>query len=157
MMRHSQPSRRSGPAFRIFPSERTVRFEEMECHFPQGAGLAALDEARRYIRRQRLPVTVPFEVRTVAGDDIWLSPFKATVNESIAFHPYAAMEWRGLFDRIEPIFRAHGGPPHWGKRHSLTRRDVDSLYPEVEQFRDLRRTLDPQGKFLNPHLRTLFE
>lgn len=157
MMRLSQPTRRSGPAFRIFPSDRTVRFEEMEYHFGQGAGLAALAEARRHVQRRRLPVTFPFEMRTIAGDTIWLSPFKAGVNESISFHQYAPMDWRKLFAEIEPIFRDFGGRPHWGKRHTLSRGDVDRLHPEAERFRVLRRKLDPAGKFLNAHLRPLFD
>ena len=46
--------------------------------------------------------------------------------------------------------------PHWAKRHTLTRGDVDALYPMAERYRAVRRIFDPQGKFLNPHLESLF-
>ncbi len=156
MMRLSRPSHRQGPAFRIYPSDRSVRFEEMEYHFPLGAGLTALRAARDYIRKQGLPVTFPFEYRRVKGDDIWLSPFRAPVNESVAFHQFAGMPWRDLFSEVEAVFRDHAGRPHWAKRHTLNRSDVDALYPQAGSFRLVRRKADPEGKFLNAHLATLF-
>ena len=74
MMRLSaKPSQRVGPAWRVFPSERTIRFEEMEYELPRAAGLPTLMEAIHYIRRRKLPVAFPFEFRLTAGDDIWMS------------------------------------------------------------------------------------
>ena len=61
-----------------------------------------------------------------------------------------------LFADAEAIFRAAGGRPHWAKRHTLTREDVDRLYPMAERYRAARRAADPAGKFLNPHLEALF-
>lgn len=148
--------RRVGPAYRIFPSDRTVRFEEMEYEVPRAAGFAALREAMAHIQKKRMAVTFPFEFRTVAADDIWLSPMHAGASASISMHQYAKMPWQGAFVAIEPIFRAHAGRPHWAKRHTLTRADVDALYPNAERFRAVRAAHDPGGKFLNPHLAALF-
>jgi FAD-linked oxidoreductase len=157
MMRLSAtPGPRLGPAHRIFASQRTVRFEEMEYELPREAGLPALAEAIAWIRRKRLPVAFPFEFRWAAGDDIWISPFNRGPGASISMHQYAPMPWRALFVEGEAIFRAAGGRPHWAKRHTLTRDDVDRLYPMAERFRAVRRAADPGGKFLNPHLEALF-
>jgi FAD-linked oxidoreductase len=156
MMRGSGASRRVGPAHLIFPSERTVRFEEMEYELPRAAGLPALQEAIAWIRKGRLPVTFPFEFRWAAGDDIWISPFNKGPGASISMHQYAPMAWRELFAEGERIFRAAGGRPHWAKRHTLGREEVDALYPMAERFRAARRDADPAGKFLNPHLAELF-
>jgi len=164
LTRHIQPrlvgkrlnQRRVGPAYQIFPSERTVRFEEMEYEIPREAGFAALHAALAHIQKKRLPVVFPFEFRIVAGDDIWLSPMHAGPCVSISMHQYAKMPWAGVFAEIEPIFRAHGGRPHWAKRHTLTRADVDALYPNAARFRAVRAAHDPHGKFLNPHLAALF-
>jgi FAD/FMN-containing dehydrogenase len=71
-------------------------------------------------------------------------------------HQYAPMAWRELFAEGERIFRAAGGRPHWAKRHTLGREEVDALYPMAERFRAVRRDTDPAGKFLNPHLAELF-
>lgn len=148
--------RRVGPAYQIFPSERSVRFEEMEYEIPLANGWAALREAIAYIRERRLPVTFPFEFRAIAADDIWLSPFHAGPCVSISAHQYAKMPWRDFFDGIEPIFRAHGGRPHWAKRHTLTKADVDVLYPNAARFRAVRASHDPHAKFANTHLASLF-
>jgi FAD/FMN-containing dehydrogenase len=149
-------SSRAAPAYRIFPSERDTRFEEMEYEIPAAAGVAALREAMAEIRRRRLPVIFPFEFRAVAGDDIWLSPMNAGPCVSISMHQYAPMDWRGAFKTIEPVFVAAGGRPHWAKQHTLASADVTRLYPMAEPWGAVRRRLDPTGKFLNGHLRELF-
>ena len=71
-------------------------------------------------------------------------------------HQYAQMPWEKLFRAAEPIFRAAGGRPHWGKRHFLSRAEVDEMYPQAERLRAVRRRVDPVGKFLNSHLADLF-
>ncbi|MGD9965937.1 MAG: D-arabinono-1,4-lactone oxidase [Hyphomonadaceae bacterium] len=148
--------RRVGPAYRIFPSERTVKFEEMEYELPRANGWPALREVIAWIRKHKLPVTFPFEFRLAAADDIWLSPFNATPGASISMHQYKKMAWRDLFAAAEPIFRAHGGRPHWAKRHTLTAADVDALYPDATKFKEARRRYDPDAKFANAHLSQLF-
>ncbi len=148
--------RRVGPAYQIFPSERTVKFEEMEYEMPYASGWAALREAIAWIRARNLPVTFPFEFRAVAGDDIWMSPMNNGPCLSISVHQYAKMPWRAFFAGIEPIFRAQGGRPHWAKRHTLTATDVDRLYPNAARFRAVRAEQDPAGKFANAHLAALF-
>ncbi len=156
MMRTRIEGERRGPAHNVFPSERTARFEEMEYEVPRAAGLAALDEVIGWIRRGRLPVAFPFEYRTVAADDIWMSPMNAGPVAAISMHQYCKMPWQQLFADAEAIFRSHGGRPHWAKRHTLDRADVDMLYPMAERYRTVRRAADPAGKFLNPHLEALF-
>jgi FAD-linked oxidoreductase len=147
---------RSGPAHIIFPSERTTRFEEMEYEVPRASGFDALSEVVEWIRKKRLPVTFPFEFRVVGQDDIWMSPMNNGPTASISMHQFAKMPWAALFSEAEAIFRAHGGRPHWAKRHTLSRSDVDALYPMAERYRTVRRVNDPTGKFLNPHLKELF-
>ena len=156
MMKAPMGGRRAGAAHAVFPSERTVRFEEMEYEVPQAHGMAALCDVVGWIRRKRLPVSFPFEYRTVAPDDIWMSPMNAGPVAAISMHQYAPMAWRSLFADAERLFRDAGGRPHWAKRHTLTRDDVDRLYPMAERFRMVRRRVDPEGKFMNDHLARLF-
>ena len=156
MMRTTITGDRRGPAYSIFPSDRTLRFEEMEYEMPRGAGLETLDEVVGWIRRKRLPVTFPFEYRVVAADDIWMSPMNAGPVAAISMHQYAKMPWQRLFADAEAIFRGAGGRPHWAKRHTLGRADVAALYPMAGRYIATRRAADPHGKFLNPHLESLF-
>jgi len=156
MMKTGFEGSRRGPAHTIFPSDRTIRFEEMEYEMPQAVGIETLAAVVDWIRKKRLPVSFPFEYRTVAADDIWMSPMNKGPVAAISMHQYARMPWRDLFVDAEAIFREHGGRPHWAKRHTLTRADVDALYPMAERYRQVRRAADPQGKFLNAHMAELF-
>ena len=157
LARLTRSSRRAGPAWRIFPSERTVRFEEMEYELPVANAVAALHDALELVRTKRMPLIFPFEFRMVAGDDIWLSPFHAGPCASISVHQYAPMPWSDHFAALEAVFRAHGGRPHWAKRHTLTSADVRALYPMAEAFGQVRKRVDPHGKFMNDHLHQLFD
>jgi FAD-linked oxidoreductase len=148
--------RRVGPAYRIFPSDRTVKFEEMEYELPRANGWPALREVIAWIRKKGLPVAFPFEFRLVAADDIWLSPFNGRVGASISMHQYHKMAWQSIFAEAEKIFRAHDGRPHWAKRHTLTTADVHALYPQAAQFCAVRDGFDPAAKFANEHLTKLF-
>lgn len=157
MMRLSRkPSRRVGPAWQIFPGDRTIRFEEMEYELPRADGMPTLLEAIRYIRGKRLPVAFPIEFRTVAADNIWMSPFNNGPGASVSFHQYARMPWRDLFAEIEPVLRGANGRPHWAKRHSLEARDVHDLYPRTSDYLKVRADVDPAGKFVNADLARLF-
>jgi FAD-linked oxidoreductase len=148
--------RRVGPAYRIFPSDRTVKFEEMEYELPRANGWPALREVIGWIRKKRLPVTFPFEFRIVAADDIWLSPFNGRIGASISMHQYARMPFQALFVEAEKMFRAHDGRPHWAKRHTLTEAEVHALYPDAAKFCEVRKSVDPGAKFANAHLAALF-
>ena len=146
-----------GNSWELLASERNVPFNEMEYHLPEGAALDVLQEVITYIETERPDVFFPIEVRKSAGDDIWLSPFNDGSRISIAVHAYAEDEYDFFFSHIEPIFRRAGGRPHWGKLHSLTQADLAGLYPEFERFCEVRREVDPDGRFLSPYLKTLFE
>jgi FAD-linked oxidoreductase len=156
LTRAIRDSERAGPAGRIFPSERSVKFEEMEYEIPAANGPEALRRAMTLVRDSRWPIIFPFEYRTVAADDIWLSPMQGRDCVSISFHQYARMNWREAFAGVEQVFQAAGGRPHWAKRHTLTSADVLRLYPDAEKWGAVRKRIDPTAKFLNGHLAELF-
>jgi FAD-linked oxidoreductase len=149
-------STRSGPAWRIFASERDVRFEEMEYEVPVANAVPALKAVVARIRAARMPLIFPIEFRLVCGDDIWLSPFHAGPCASISIHQYARMPWAEHFAELEQILREHGGRPHWAKRHTLSSADVLALYPKAADFGRVRKAVDPAGKFTNAHTRDVF-
>ncbi len=143
-------------SWKNYANERNVRFNEMEYHLPREHGLAALREIRAALESQHHEVFFPIEVRYVKGDDIWLSPFYQRDTCSIAVHRYFDEDFQPYFKTIEPIFRKYQGRPHWGKLNTLTAKDLRELYPRWDDFVNVRRELDPQGRFLNPYLRSLF-
>ena len=139
----------------VFPSERTVLFNEMEFAVPAAAGPACLREIRQLMRTRHPDVAWPIEYRTVRADEIPLSSASGRATVTISIHQAAELPHQAFFADAEAIFRAHDGRPHWGKLHTHTARELRALYPAFDQFRAVRERLDPAGHFLNRHLRTL--
>ena len=143
-------------SWKNYASERNVRFNEMEYHLPREHGLQALREVRVALESQHPEVFFPIEVRFVKGDDIWLSPFYQQDCISIAVHRFFEEDFTRYFSTIEPIFRKYNGRPHWGKLNTLQREEFRKLYPRWDDFAEVRRQMDPGGRFLNPYLASLF-
>jgi len=129
----------------------------MEYALPYAKGPDALREIVATIRSKRINTGFPIEFRSVAADDVWMSPFYGRESATIAVHQYHRVDTTRLFGACEAIFRSYQGRPHWGKRHTRTANELGDLYPKFEEFRAVRRRLDPKGKFLNDHLRAMFE
>ncbi|MCB1841859.1 MAG: FAD-binding protein [Halioglobus sp.] len=144
-------------SWKNYASERNVRFNEMEYHLPREHGLAALKEIRSALEKHHHEVFFPIEFRYVRSDDLWLSPFHGRESCSIAVHRYFEEDFAPYFNTIEPIFRKYHGRPHWGKLNTLNRKDFRALYPRWDDFNEVRRTLDPSGRFLNTYLASLFD
>jgi FAD-linked oxidoreductase len=151
----SAETRRIGPSFEVLTHDRIARFREMEYTVPAAAGPACLREVLATIQGREIPVVFPIEYRYVKGDDVWLSMFQGRDGCSISIHQYADEDHRAYFAEIEPIFWRYEGRPHWGKLHSLDAARLRSLYPRWQEFHEVRSTLDPEGRLLNPHLHTV--
>ena len=142
--------------WKLLSNERPVRFNETEYHLPIEAQIPALREILSAIETGRRDVFFPIEVRVIAPDDAWLSPFYGRESGSIAVHAYYRESHDFFFSIVEPIFRRHGGRPHWGKLHSLKARDLAALYPRWKEAGEVRRELDPDGRMLNDYLKGIF-
>ncbi len=152
----THPEEAVDEGWKLLSTERSIRFNEMEYHVPAEEQLAALREVLAAIEANRRDVFFPIEARRIAPDDAWLSPFQGGERGSIAVHCYYRDQYEFLFSLVEPILRRHGGRPHWGKLNSLTGADFAGLYPRWKDFLDVRRSLDPQGRMLNPYLKGVF-
>jgi len=144
-----------GPAWRLLSTDRPKRFNEMEYHLPREALATVLPEVIATIERHN-EVYFPIEVRFVAEDDAWLSPFYKRPSLSIAVHMGHTQNHDFFFSEIEPIYRKVEGRPHWGKLHSMKAADLTALYPHFRDFTQTRAEKDPGGRFLNPYLKALF-
>jgi FAD/FMN-containing dehydrogenase len=142
---------------RIFPSERTVLFNEMEFAVPEEAGPDCLRAIRDLMLTRHPEVIWPIEYRTVRADDIPLSPAFGRATVTISIHQAAELPYERFFADAEAVFRHYGGRPHWGKLHHHTARELCGLYPQFDVFRALRERLDPQGRFLSSYLRNLLD
>lgn len=152
-----RPYERIDHGYRVLPSRRELRFVEMEYAVPAERGLACFAALRRMMQSHHPDVQWPVEVRTVAADDIPLSPAFGRESVTVSVHQGSDLPFREFFADAERILQEHDGRPHWGKWHGLDGERLRRLYPRWDAFAALRRELDPQGVFLNEHLRTIFD
>ena len=144
-------------SYRVFPSERNLKFNETEFALPAQQGPSCLTELRTLMQTRYPDVAWPIEYRTLAADDIWLSPAYGRDTVTISVHQAADLPHRPFFDDVEAIFRNYGGRPHWGKMHTHRAAELSALYPQWDAFQQVRRQLDPHSRFLNDYLRQLFD
>lgn len=146
---------RIAPSNQIFANVRAVAFNEMEYTVPAEKGIECLAEALETMRKSDINVFFPLEFRYTAADDAWLSQFSGRAGASISVHQYHRLDYKPLFDSVEPVFWKYQGRPHWGKLHTLTAKELRPLYPEWDRFQKVRAELDPKGRFLTPKMKTL--
>ena len=147
-----------GYAKDVLPSVQDLRFNELEYAIDLKGALACFQEVRDLIlTKHRKDVGWRVLFRPIRGDDSWLSNgYGKTTVVAITVHQNATLPYHAYFDDVERILRSYGGRPHWGKKHSLKAADLRALYPKWDAFQQLRAQLDPDGVFLNEHLKTLF-
>jgi len=147
------PRTYSDIAHRVFTTERRVVFREMEYAVPRADGLEVLRECRRALDESDLRISFPVELRVAPADDVPLSTAFERDSFYLAFHTHRAAEHRAYFALIEPILRAAGGRPHWGKVHTQDSAALEASYRRFGELVALRDRLDPDRIFSNDYLR----
>jgi FAD-linked oxidoreductase len=140
----------------IFGNVRDMRFNEMEYTVPAEDGLACFREVLNTIKEKDIDIIFPIEYRYVGEDDIWLSQFYQRAGASISVHNFHDKPYMPYFAEMEAIFDRYQGRPHWGKVHTKTEQEFAALYPQWEAFKEVRERLDPNRRFINEHLETIF-
>lgn len=141
---------------KVFVSPRRVRFNEMEYAVPLAQLPTVLAEIRRAIDASGLQISFPLEIRSAKADDVPLSTAYDRDSAYIAVHQWYGSSFREYFALLEPILRAAGGRPHWGKLHSLGFAELQQAYPLFDDYVAAREMADPAGLFLNDYTRRLF-
>ncbi len=103
------------------------------------------------IREQIAPHLQISEIRTVAADDLWMSP--CYQQDCVAIHFTWKKDWpsvRALLPVLESHLAQFRAKPHWGK---LFHESQSRLYPRLADFKGLAKRCDPVGKFMNSYLR----
>ena len=152
-----EPGRRVGPAHTIYPMVFEPNFRELEYFVPFHRGRDALAAMRELMLRM-LPASVfPMEVRTVARDKGYLSHSSDRDSVVISVSGMAGTDYLPYLREVDRLLGDFDARVHWGKLHFLLKDQLLNRYPYAQAFIETRRALDPQGIFLNDHLRQLFE
>jgi xylitol oxidase len=127
---------------------------QSEYLLPRGHAVRAL-AGLRPLSERIAPLLQVAEIRTVAADELWLSP--AYQQDVVALH----FTWvddtpavRALLPALEAVLDPLEGRPHWGKVFTTPPGRVRELYPRMADFVELVRRYDPDGRFGNTFLET---
>ncbi len=112
--------------------------------------------AVRAVGPRLAPLLMISEVRTVAADELWMSPFYRQA--CVAFHfsfQRNQPALMGLLPHLEAALAPFDPKPHWGKVFTMAPAAVRALYPRLDDFRELAASHDPAGKFRNAFINDL--
>ncbi len=137
------------PHFRLDFTPSSGQELQSEYLVPRHLAVAALAEVAAL--RDRLPPVLQIsEIRTVAPDDLWMSP--SYKRDTVGLHftwiddgPAVAPVIAAIEQRLAPL----SARPHWGKLFGTPPETMTALYERSADFRALLRHQDPNGKFRN--------
>lgn len=152
-----EPESFAARSYDVFSNLRDIRFNEMEYSIPAELGPQCLKEILTTIKEKNIDIIFPLEYRYVKGDDIWLSPFYGRDSCSISCHNFHDLDYKKYFALIEPILLKYEGRPHWGKINTLNHSELIARFPKMKDFLEIRKEIDPEGKFLNSYLKQAFK
>ncbi|KAL2653741.1 hypothetical protein R1flu_021869 [Riccia fluitans] len=121
---------------------------------PRRNGVAALQRIEA-LKEHLAPVVWMCEVRTIAADKFWMSPFYK--QDCIAIHFSLFPDWplvSKVLPMVDQTLKSLEARPHWGKVITMPPDRVRSMYCELPKFRLLLQSFDPEGKFRNRFLNT---
>ncbi|MFD7154402.1 D-arabinono-1,4-lactone oxidase [Kribbella sp. NPDC059898] len=127
---------------------------QSEYFVPRARAAEAVDVLRS-LGERFAPVLQVSEVRTVAADELWLSPSQG--RDTVALHftwiqDEAAV--RPVVAELEAALAPLDTRPHWGKVFEADAATLAERYPKVRDFIALAAKYDPAGKFRNEYLDT---
>lgn len=140
------------PHFRMGFTPSAGKELQTEYFVPRKNAVDAILAVER-LRDQVGPHLLISEIRTIAADELWMSP--AYRQPSVAIHFTWKQDWPAV-RRLLPIVEKELGPyrprPHWGKLFAVPPAQLRAQYPRLADFVKLAEKYDPHGKFRNDFL-----
>ncbi|MDG2023181.1 MAG: D-arabinono-1,4-lactone oxidase [Actinomycetota bacterium] len=135
--------------FEVLPNQRLDPHTEMEYSIATERGPSCVAEIKNLLSSNHPDVLWPIEYRTVAADNVWLSPARGRATVTVSIHEDVERDETAYYKDAETVFRAHGGRPHWGKVHYLSGEDLAADYDHWQDWWRVRDEVDPTGVLLN--------
>jgi xylitol oxidase len=140
------------PHFRMGFTPSAGKELQSEYFVPRQHAVEAILAVER-LRDQVSPSLLITEIRTIAGDHLWLSP--CYEQDCVTIHFTWKPDWPAV-SKLLPVVEKELAPfnarPHWGKLFTTSSMELKSIYKKMPEFVELSRRYDPQGKFRNEYL-----
>jgi xylitol oxidase len=93
------------------------------------------------------------EIRSIAADNLWMSPCHNQTSVAIHFTwKQDTEDVMKLLPLIEKELTPFNPRPHWGKIFTMAPNVLESRYEKLADFKKLVAEYDPKGKFRNGFL-----
>jgi xylitol oxidase len=142
------------PHFRMNFTPSSGEELQSEYFVPRDAAYAAMSAVNQ-LGDRIAPHLLISEIRTIAADNLWMSP--CYQQDSVAIHFTWKRDWLAV-SKVLPLIEDRLAPfnarPHWGKLFTLSPHRLQSRYEKLADFQQLLRHYDPHGKFHNAFLET---
>src|SRR5712664_960807 len=140
------------PHFRMGFTPSAGKEMQSEYFVPRQNAVEAILAVER-LRDQVSPHLMISEVRTIAADNLWLSP--CYEQACVSIHFTWKQDWRAV-RKLLPVIEKELAPfkarPHWGKLFTMSPAELKSIYKRLPDFIQLSKKYDPKGKFRNEFL-----
>jgi xylitol oxidase len=140
------------PHFRMGFTPSAGKELQAEYFVPRQHAMEAIMAVER-LRDQVGPHLMITEIRTIAADNLWMSP--CYQQPCVTIHFTWKPEWPAV-SQLLPVIEKELAPfqarPHWGKLFTIAPSQLHSRYEKLQEFIQLSRKYDPQGKFRNDFL-----
>ncbi|MGO9844780.1 MAG: D-arabinono-1,4-lactone oxidase [Candidatus Acidiferrales bacterium] len=140
------------PHFRMGFTPSAGKELQSEYFVPRHHAVEAILAVER-LRDQVTPHLLISEIRTIAADNLWLSP--CYKRPSVTIHFTWKQDWPAV-SKLLPVIERELAPfqarPHWGKLFTFSPTQLHSMYEKMPDFIELSSRNDLQGKFRNEFL-----
>ena len=142
------------PHFRMGFTPSAGQELQTEYFVPRPHAIEAIFAVER-LRHRVGPHLLISEIRSIAADDLWMSPCYR--QPCVTIHFTWKPDWPAV-SKLLPVVERELAPfhprPHWAKLFALAPAQLRSSYERMPEFIELSRKYDPQGKFRNEFLDT---
>src|SRR3984957_8133740 len=140
------------PHFRMGFTPSAGKELQSEYFVPRQHAVEAILAMER-LRDQVGPSLLITEIRTIAADQLWMSP--CYEQDCVTIHFTWKPDWTSV-SKLLPIIEKELAPfnarPHWGKLFTTSPAELRRIYKKMPDFIELSGRYDPQGKFRNEYL-----
>ena len=140
------------PHFRMGFTPSAGKELQSEYFVPRQHAVEAILAVER-LRNQVSPSLLITEIRTIAADNLWMSP--CYQQDCVTIHFTWKPDWPAV-SKLLPVIEREVAPfnarPHWGKLFTISPAELKRIYKKMPDFIELSKRHDPQGKFRNEYL-----
>jgi len=140
------------PHFRMGFTPSAGKELQSEYFVPRQHAVKAILAVER-LHDQVSPALLISEIRTIAADNLWMSP--CYEQDCVTIHFTWKPDWPTV-SQLLPVIERELAPfnarPHWGKLFTISPAEFKRIYKKMPEFIELSKQYDPHGKFRNEFL-----